>query len=70
MQHDTRYSDSSFYDVVCKVCGGTDASGDDRLRYPCTGSPSVGEVEAAKRKVARAKEALRVAEDELKELSS
>lgn len=38
--HKIRYSDSSFYDEVCTMCGGTDASGDERLKRPCTGEKS------------------------------
>jgi len=35
--HKTRYSDSSFYDEVCTVCGATDGRGDYGLKYPCPG---------------------------------
>lgn len=34
--HTYRVSDSSYYDVVCEACGGTDAAGDKRLDKPCT----------------------------------
>lgn len=37
--HQTRYSDSSFYDEVCESCGATDASGDRRLQWSCGGYP-------------------------------
>jgi len=33
--HTVRPSDSSLYDVKCTRCGGTDASGDQRLDQPC-----------------------------------
>jgi hypothetical protein len=33
--HNTRYSDSSFYDEKCIYCGGTDARGDFSLNAPC-----------------------------------
>jgi hypothetical protein len=33
--HETRMSDSSLYDEVCKKCGATDGRGDDRLNKPC-----------------------------------
>lgn len=33
--HKTRFSDSSLYDVVCVLCGATDARGSDRLDKPC-----------------------------------
>lgn len=65
MEHKTRYSDSSFYDEVCIVCGGTDAHGDDRLQHPCEGSAKAGAVAAAKRKVERAREAPQDAEAHL-----
>lgn len=35
--HHTRYSDSSRYDEVCKICGATDAPNDNRLNQPCPG---------------------------------
>ncbi len=62
MQHVTRFSDSSFYDEVCTVCGGTDASGDDRLDHPCQGSEKAGEVAAASRRVDKARAKLAEAE--------
>lgn len=34
-QHQTRYSDSSFYDEVCVHCEATDARGSNALRGPC-----------------------------------
>lgn len=34
--HATRFSDSSFYDEVCVLCGGTDGRGDNGLRGRCT----------------------------------
>lgn len=37
--HNTRFSDSSLYDVVCMLCGATDARNDVRLRYPCPCAP-------------------------------
>lgn len=53
--HDTRYSDSSLYDEVCKACGGTDAIGDTSLNRPCpavhrhgvtlTNTPRAGETQ-------------------------
>lgn len=33
--HDTRFSDSSLYDEVCKNCGATDGHNDNRLQRPC-----------------------------------
>lgn len=35
--HETRFSDSSFYDEVCKLCGAHDGSrrGIDQLEAPC-----------------------------------
>jgi hypothetical protein len=33
--HDTRYSDSSHYDVRCTLCGATDAPGSKALDLPC-----------------------------------
>lgn len=33
--HITRFSDSSFYDSKCVLCGGTDGSGDYSLERPC-----------------------------------
>jgi hypothetical protein len=33
--HDTRISDSSIYDEVCKNCGATDGPNDGRLNIPC-----------------------------------
>lgn len=33
--HITRFSDSSFYDEKCVLCGGTDGSGDHSLLLPC-----------------------------------
>lgn len=33
--HNTRYSDSSLYDEVCKKCGATDAMGCDLLNKSC-----------------------------------
>lgn len=53
--HETRFSDSSFYDEVCKRCGGTDAVSDDTLKYPCAGSPEKAEIESAYRKMIAAK---------------
>lgn len=35
--HKTRFSDSSFYDEICTLCGATDAAGDDRLKHQCQG---------------------------------
>lgn len=37
--HVTRYSDSSLYDEVCVLCGGTDAVGDKRLKELCKAAP-------------------------------
>jgi len=37
--HQTRISDSSLYDEVCKLCGATDGRGDERLRHPCPAAP-------------------------------
>jgi hypothetical protein len=34
--HKIRYSDSSFYDEVCALCGGTDAIDDKTLDRPCS----------------------------------
>lgn len=33
--HVTRFSDSSFYDEVCVLCGATDAIGSHALEKPC-----------------------------------
>lgn len=33
--HETRISDSSYYDEVCKKCGATDARGSVGLMFPC-----------------------------------
>ncbi len=33
--HVTRWSDSSYYDEICTVCGATDARSSDRLEQPC-----------------------------------
>lgn len=33
--HKVRFSDSSLYDEVCTLCGGTDAMGDATLLNPC-----------------------------------
>jgi hypothetical protein len=38
--HETRYSDSSFYDEVCEKCGATDAPGGG-LKEPCPEEDSV-----------------------------
>lgn len=61
MKHQTRYSDSSAYDIVCEACGGTDAHGDDRLRHPCTGNEKAGEITAAERAVKAAEASLAAA---------
>lgn len=57
-QHSLRVSDSSFYDLVCTVCGATDASGDDRLRYDCPGDENKGYLQALERKEAKLAQAL------------
>lgn len=36
--HKIRSSDSSMYDEICTICGGTDAFSDDSLDHPCAGS--------------------------------
>ncbi|QUS39586.1 hypothetical protein RPMA_12615 [Tardiphaga alba] len=33
--HITRFSDSSYYDEVCTLCGATDANGQEKLSQPC-----------------------------------
>lgn len=35
--HTIRSSDASTFDEICTECGATDASGDNRLHYPCSG---------------------------------
>lgn len=51
MKHVTRFSDSSFYDEVCTVYGGTDTAGDDTLKHPCQGDPELASLAQARRKV-------------------
>ena len=34
--HKTRFSDSSFYDEVCTLCGKTDSNGMEELDKPCS----------------------------------
>lgn len=69
MEHKTRYSDSSMYDIVCTICGGTDGAGDDRLDHPCQGNERAGEIAAASRKVKVAEKALQEAVNRLKALT-
>lgn len=38
--HRTRFSDSSFHDEVCVLCGATDGRGDNRLERPCPKAPA------------------------------
>lgn len=38
--HKTRFSDSSFYDEVCTLCGVTDTDGMADLSKPCSHAPA------------------------------
>lgn len=63
-EHETRFSDSSYYDEVCTKCWGTDANGDDSLNFPCEGNPKLRRMAQIARKVENARRALREALEE------
>ncbi len=68
MKHRVRYSDSSMYDAKCELCHGTDASWDDCLKHPCTGSEKAGMVAQYDRKIAAQKILLADLEERLRKL--
>jgi hypothetical protein len=41
--HDTRFSDASTFDEICKNCGATDTAGSGTLHLPCTAKPASDE---------------------------